>query len=72
MVNLRQAENVSFFHCLARCTLSHTSTDRMHTHAREHTLRGEHKNTYATPRPPPVRVGGGRKVGETNISLERD
>ena len=44
--------------------LLHTFIDHTHTH--------RHKNAYATPRPPPVCVGGGKKVQETNISLERD
>lgn len=45
-VNLRQAENVSFFpHCLHRCTLSQTSTHCKHAD----TLERKRKNTYATP-----------------------
>lgn len=65
-VNLRQAENKSFFHCLAHCTVSQTCTDYIYTHtfkAQKHI-----RNPWTSPEC----VGGERKVGETNISLERD
>lgn len=58
-VNLRQAENVSFFHCLARCTLSHRS--RAHTH--RHTQPGAQADKH-TCNSPTVCAGGGKKVGE--------
>lgn len=56
-VNLRQAQNVSFFHCLARCTLSH----RSRTHTNRSTGTATHTQLLG---PPTVCAGGGRKVGE--------